>query len=263
MKSQKENTKYSLKNNSYIKQVLLLLFIIINSFSFANFEEANQLYIEGKYQEAVEKYEELLAEGKKSENLYYNLANSYYKTSRLGKSILFYEKTLKINPENKKARHNLQLANTKIEDALETLPELFFVSWWKKLLHLFSMSTWAWIAITFSWFSVIAFAFYLFVKKQLFKKSAFIKSFILGFIAILSMLIAGISSGKIFKTEEVILVAKTSYGKDAPNQKAANQELFHEGTKLLVKDKVADFYKVETSEGNTVWVNKSDFLIID
>ena len=252
-----------LKTLFFSKPLLLIVFLMANISIYANFEEANQLYLDGKYEEALKQYEELVSEGKKSENLYYNLANSYYKTGNLGKSILYYEKTLKINPENEKAKHNLRLANTKIEDALETLPELFFVKWWKKLVHFFSMNTWAWIAIAFSWFSVISFAFYLFSKKQLFKKSAFVKSFIFGFIAIVGMLIAGISSGKIFKTEEVVLVANTSYGKDAPSKNAANQELFHEGTKLVVKDKAGDFYKVETSEGNTVWVNKNDFLLID
>jgi len=243
---------------------LILVFITTSIFSYCstNFEQGNQFYLEGKYKEAIEVYEFIAENGLETENLCYNTANAYYKNGDLGKSILYYEKTLKINPNNTNAFHNLQLANTKIEKPLEILPDLFFVVWWKKLIHFFTMNTWAWIAISFSWFSVIAFGIYLFSKNLLFKKFAFYKSFIFGFIAIFAMIIAGISSGKIFKTKEVVLVVKSSQSKDAPSKTAANQELFYEGTKLEVKDEVNGFYKAITSEGLTVWVNAEYFWII-
>lgn len=246
----------------HIFSIVVFALISVTSYSSVLFDTANQLYIDGKYFEALEKYETLIKENKTSENLYYNIANSYFKTEQIGKSILYYEKALKINPNNTDAQHNLKLANIKIENKLEIPPKIFFISWWKKLIYFFSTNTWAWIAICFSWFSVIAFAFYLFSKNNLFKKTAFLKSFIFGFISIFGILIAGISSEKIFSKKEIVLIGKTSYGKDAPSDKATKQELFTEGIKLKVKDEVGGFYKVLTSEGNTVWVKKIDFLEI-
>lgn len=228
----------------------------------STFERANNLYENKKYSQALELYKSLLTDSVHSENLLYNIANVYYKTGSLGKSILFYEKVLKINPGNKNAYHNLSLANSKIEDKLEVLPDLFFVSWWKKIIHYFSINEWSWIAVAFSWFSVIAFAFYLFFKKLFIRKSGFYKTFVFGFISVVSLFIVLILSGKIFHTQEIILINKTSFGKDAPSKKAKNNELFHEGTKLEVMDKVGDFYKTKTSEGVVVWVLTNDFETI-
>lgn len=224
------------------------------------FEKANELYEKEQFSEALLSYKSVVEKGAKSENLYYNLANTYYKTGALGKSILYYEKTLKINPQNKSAFHNLRLANTKIEDKLEVLPDLIFTSWWKKLKYLFSANIWAWIAISFAWFAVLSFGFYLFSKNLLFKKAAFSKFIVFGIVSLLSILIAGIQSEKIFKTEEIVLINTSSYGKDAPSKNAGNQILFHEGTKLEVLDQVDGFYKVINTEGITVWVSLEDFL---
>lgn len=255
-----------------ITHIVLFMFLAMSSFAEGTnlkdtvtvsvFEKANVFFEKEQFSKALSSYESLVEKGAKSENLYYNIANTYFKNGALGKSILYYEKTLKINPQNNDAFHNLRLANTKIEDNLAILPDLFFVSWWKKLKHLFSINTWAWIAISFGWFSVMTFGFYLFSRNLLFKKAAFSKSILFGLVSLLSILIAGIQSEKIFKTEEIVLINSSSYGKDAPSENAANEILFHEGTKLEVLDQVDGFYKVINTEGNTVWVNSTDFLLV-
>lgn len=244
-----------------VKYLYTIVFLGIGVFSYgsADFEVGNDFYKNGEYSSAIDVYESLIDNNEISENLFYNLANAYFKNDELGFSILFYEKTLKVNPENKDAFHNLRLANTKIEDKLEVLPDLFFIAWWKKLMHYFSANNWAWIAIAFSWFSVIAFAFYLFSKNMLLKKSGFLKAFIFGFISIVSLLIAGVLSEKIFKKEEIVLINSSSYGKDAPSNNASKQGLFYEGIKLEVLDEVDGFYKIISSEGITVWVSAEDF----
>ncbi len=255
---------------SFNKLIHTITFVLFSIFVYGgnniskdtDFEKANLLYQNGEFEESLLIYEDLIEKGFKSENLFYNMANAYYKTGSLGKSILYYEKILKINPNNKNAIHNLRFVNTKIEDQLEVLPDLFFIAWWKSLIRFFSANSWAWIAIVFSWFSVIAFGFYLFSKKILFKKAGLIKAFVFGFISFLSMVISGIRAEKIFKKEEIVLIKKSTYGKDAPNVNGANQDLFYEGTKLEVVDKVKGFYKVKSSEGITVWVSSEDFLEI-
>lgn len=46
------------------------------------FNQANTLYIEGKYQEAISVYETILENGEHSTELYYNLGNAYYMNRR-------------------------------------------------------------------------------------------------------------------------------------------------------------------------------------
>ena len=71
--------------------------------------QANEAYLNSDYAGAVRLYESILDEGLFSMKLYYNLANAYFKTGEIGKSILFYKRALILSPSNDDIRHNLSL----------------------------------------------------------------------------------------------------------------------------------------------------------
>ena len=60
---------------------LLFLILAIN-YSYSqnsNFDEANMLYNEGRYIDAIDVYNKILDSGLHSSDLYFNIGNSYYK----------------------------------------------------------------------------------------------------------------------------------------------------------------------------------------
>lgn len=63
--------------------------------------------------ESIAAYEKLLQGGVESAALYYNLGNAYYRTGKIAASILNYERALKLDPNNKDAKYNLELVNSK------------------------------------------------------------------------------------------------------------------------------------------------------
>lgn len=75
---------------------ILYAFLLISQVFFAQngFEKGNALYQKGQYQQAVEEYENVIKEDKlQSAELYFNLANSYYKLNKVAPSIYNYEKS--------------------------------------------------------------------------------------------------------------------------------------------------------------------------
>jgi tetratricopeptide (TPR) repeat protein len=66
----------------------------------ANFVQGNLSYKEGDFLRAIEKYEGIIAQGKASGPLYYNLANAYYRQGDLGKAILNYERAKRLLPRD-------------------------------------------------------------------------------------------------------------------------------------------------------------------
>ena len=74
------------------------------------FSKANELYNQNAYDSAAVAYEDIINKGYSSAELYYNLGNTYYKMGNYPMSILYYEKSLKLDPNNEETKHNIGIA---------------------------------------------------------------------------------------------------------------------------------------------------------
>jgi tetratricopeptide (TPR) repeat protein len=77
------------------------------------FEAANKLYEQGRYSDAVNGYNQLLASGNVSEALYFNLGNAQFKLGQLGRAIASYREARQLAPRDGELRANLQFARTR------------------------------------------------------------------------------------------------------------------------------------------------------
>jgi tetratricopeptide (TPR) repeat protein len=80
------------------------------------FVRGNQLYEAGDFEEAATTYEETVARGVISSDLFYNLGNAYYKSGNLGRAVLSYERALRLAPRDEDARANLGLVQSMLRD---------------------------------------------------------------------------------------------------------------------------------------------------
>jgi tetratricopeptide (TPR) repeat protein len=71
---------------------------------------ANQLYGQGKYQEAAQIYEQLLSQGVVNSSVYYNLGNAYLKQGDHGRAILNYQRAARLSPRDPDIKANLAIA---------------------------------------------------------------------------------------------------------------------------------------------------------
>jgi tetratricopeptide (TPR) repeat protein len=76
------------------------------------FFRANGLYAEERYGEAAARYEQILADGLASGNLYFNLGNAYFKAGDLGRAILNYERARRLMPADPDLIANLGYARS-------------------------------------------------------------------------------------------------------------------------------------------------------
>jgi tetratricopeptide (TPR) repeat protein len=104
------------------------------------FDEANRLYQQGEYSEALEDYLHIVDSGLESGVLYFNIGNTYFKLGDLGHSILYYERAQRLLPRDADVRANLELARSLTADEITPLPRFWLfrvVGWW---VHLMSTS---------------------------------------------------------------------------------------------------------------------------
>lgn len=112
-----------------MKGIILSLFVVVSaacSVLAADapetlFQQAAQAYDENRYDEAITLYEQLLREGLRSPELYYNLGNAYYRSGDIGRAVLGYKRALVLAPRDADARHNLEFV-LKENDALTIEP---------------------------------------------------------------------------------------------------------------------------------------------
>jgi len=82
------------------------------------FLRANQDYREGKYQEAVKGYEQLIRNGHGGPRIQYNLGNAWFRMDELGRAILAYERARVAMPRDADLNFNLAHAQDQVVDAI-------------------------------------------------------------------------------------------------------------------------------------------------
>jgi Ca-activated chloride channel homolog len=84
----------------------------------ATYNLGNALYKQDQFEPATTKFESLLqkeTDPKILSKYYYNLGNSYFKSQKLEKSIEAYKQSLRLNPVDQDAKHNLFLAQNMLK----------------------------------------------------------------------------------------------------------------------------------------------------
>lgn len=86
-----------------------------------HFNIGDALYKKKKYQEALKSYQKaLIAEDVLLQSkAYYNIGNTLYRLGRLPESILAYKKALEINPNDMDAKYNLEFVRNKLKQNLK------------------------------------------------------------------------------------------------------------------------------------------------
>ena len=91
--------------------------VCINAQNDTVFNEGNTLYNQGKYAEAIKKYEALLDKNEHAVALYFNLANAHYKLNNIAPSVYYFEKAKLLSTDDKDIENNLVFAQNMTVDA--------------------------------------------------------------------------------------------------------------------------------------------------
>jgi len=242
-----------------MKQLLVMFLFFISANIYADevlFANANNLYTNGNYAEAISKYDSILSSNIESHELYYNLGNCYYKTGDWANAIWYYEKSLKIE-QNKKTVQNLALANLKIIDRIEPLPQLFYKKWLKNISQLFSIKIWQILALGCIWCFLIV--------KILSPLTDFRKnklSHILLLMGILSFFIANFSYTNTIAKKEGIIFSSTVIVNSAPTTNSTDLFSLHAGLKVEVIDEIGDWIEIKLTNGNTGWIKRNTYKLL-
>lgn len=247
----------------YKSGLYLLLLFLFPLLSSANnelesfFSKGNDYYAKAKYEEALKAYQQIINQGYESAEVYFNLGNTNYKLGDFPSAILNYEKAAKLSPGDEAVSINLQLANLKITDKIEAVPELFLSTWWKNFMLIFSAQEWSAIGVVLLILGFLLLIVYLFAIVLPVKKYAFYIGICLAVAGVFSVVISGLQQNYFKNNLNAIVFAGTLNVKSGPDDREKTVFVIHEGTKVEIKTRDKDWIEVELPNGNTGWINAS------
>ncbi len=248
------------------KIIISFTLAIISTLAFAgesnNMKLANDAYKAEKYALADSLYTQVMKNEGESAALFYNLGNAKYKQGEIAYAILYYEKSLKLEPDNEDTKFNLEMARSQTVDKIETMEKFVLTEWNESIQKGTTSNGWAkWSIFSFI-VALVLIGLYIFSPKVLIKKIAFFTALAALIFTFISFGYAKAQNKAKAQNESAIIVSPTVTGKSAPDDGGTDLFVLHEGTKVNVKSKLGDWMEIQMEDGNTGWIKSNKVEII-
>ncbi len=222
------------------------------------FVKANKFYQNEQFTRALQLYIDIEEKNSISDALYFNMANTYFKTNQVAPSIYYYEKALQLNPNDEDILFNLDYANRMIIDNIEPLPKSLGQKFRENVILKITYNTWAILAVIFALLFALFFLLYHFSNYTSKKRIFFIASIASAAIVLVNVFFANQNKKIIQSTKYAIVFAAQTDVKSAPTQTGEISFELHEGTKVKVLETLDNWKKIKLADGNTGWINAED-----
>lgn len=251
-----------------MKKIALLLIFTLLAVGYtmaepqADIQKANKAYQEGFYENAISLYEKVIHQGYTSSELYYNLGNAYFKTDQMPSAILYYERARKLDPNNEDILYNLKIANSKIIDKIDQLPQLFYQRWWSNVKQLFSPDEWAvnTIVLLFLFFAIAV--IFLLATSIRVRKILLTSGFIILFVTVLAFIISIQTYNYANNKREAIVYTASLPVKSSPEESGIDLFVIHEGLKVQIIDELSGWKEIRIDNGSKGWVKTESLKAI-
>lgn len=212
-------------------------------------------YEKGEFVQAITQYEGVLKLQGVSADLYYNLANAYYKTEKWGLAILNYEKALKLKPADDDIKANLAMANTKTVDKIEDVPQIFLKNWVDDVIYSMNLSTWGMLGILFFVLAIVSFCVYFWSREYNTRRVSFLLTFVFVVFAFVANLSAAHQKHYLLLEDHAIVLRPTVTVYSAPGTGSSEQFVLHEGSKVEIKDgSMSSWKEIQLLDGKVGWI---------
>jgi tetratricopeptide (TPR) repeat protein len=242
----------------------LIAFLILPFFSFANgmnrydslFALANKQYQDNAFGQAIDLYKQIIKLEIQTPEVLYNLGNAYYKDKNLGYAILYYEKAKLLAPNDDDINQNLAIANARIVDKIDVIPDFFIIRWILKLVNLLSSNNWAILSMVLFMVMLALFLLYFFSGTRLLKRIGFYSAFALLLVSMLAFW-CSFRRAKTYTGKAAAIVVEPSVAiKSSPDDEGNNVFMLHEGTRVIVIDSIENWKNIKLTDGNKGWVER-------
>jgi tetratricopeptide (TPR) repeat protein len=211
----------------------------------------------GHFDEAASIFSRIAGEGVTNDKLFYNLGNTYYKKNDLGRSILWYERALRLNPEDPDLKFNLEFVRSRVKDLGEDRTNSIFriLFFWKYAL---SEAAIRWAALI----SNGIFWILLTLQAMRRKRIPRLVTGVAGTLVLILALTAGVQYYENRFMKKAVILSEKVIVRSGWSEDATELFVLHAGTRVEVEKQERGYYRIYFSKGKIGWVKKETAEII-
>ena len=217
---------------------------------------ANTAYNAGNYAQAEECYTRIVEQGLHSAALYYNLANAHFKQDELGKAMLYYNRALRLRPNDEDIRHNLEYAEQSTKDSIEEIPEFFLKTWIKSLRGALSCTAWSILSLIMLVAALACGLLYLLAQRLSLRKTGFYLMTVTALLFVVTTAFAWSERNMLVERSEAIIMNSAVSIKSSPDRSATELFVLHEGTKVTIGETIDGWAEVRIADGRKGWIEQ-------
>lgn len=241
----------------------ILLLMLSLPLSAGSWDDGVAYYAGEDYASAFSAWSEIEAQGLESADLYFNMGNACFKLEDYSRAILYYERALRLSPEDADVLYNLEIAKSYTQDRIEVIPEMMISQFAHKMSRALSSDIWTILALVLLGVAVVCALVFFLSGLRRNRKLAFFGGIVVLLCSLMSFGFAQWQWKDYNKTNSAIVMKPVSPVKSSPGQ-TSSKDLFvlHEGTKVKVIDDLGEWKNIELSDGRQGWIPAADIEII-
>ena len=233
----------------------------------ASWEAGIKAYNAKEYDAAIEAFEAVVANGYASAEVYYNLANAYYKKGEgnvvsgrsfaggeLGRAVLNYRRALMLNPTHEDARYNLDIAIDRTDDIRE-VPNGVLAQLWHSMQGAMSANGWTILSIAMLFITLALVLVYMLSKSVVMRKVSFFTAIatLLLFITTTALALSQRSAHQ-SDNRGVLVCENTEAVHSEPNNYSKVIRTHSQGVTLKLLRSKGEWVEVQFADGEKGWV---------
>jgi tetratricopeptide (TPR) repeat protein len=220
---------------------------------------ANSAYSEGRWDEAVEDYEQISTMGLESPELYYNIGNAWFKAGDNARAVLNYERALKLDPSHEDARYNLEIVEGRIQDNIEPVPEFFLKEWLRNISQIMSSDSWAIFFIVLLGVTLGLFLVFLLAPSVIWRRVGFFTGIITLILMIFALSFSIWQKNDYLGHDEAVVMKTVTSVKSSPStDNSTDLFILHEGTKVTILETMGAWTNISLADGRQGWMKTTD-----
>lgn len=240
----------------------------------AHWHDGIEAYENRDYATAIDSFNQIILLGEASDDVYYNLANAYFKQGQqptlsrpfsggeLGYAVLNYHRALRLNPAMEDARYNLELAVDHTNDT-DGVPQSFISTLWHGLRNMMTTNGWTIVSIIMFACTLTLVMIYLLSERIALRKASFFTAIVVALCFLLSTLLATSSHYAVLNDNRaVVLCNDTTPVHASPDSASKIIRQPSQGVTVRISRSHGEWSEIIFADGEKGWIRNSAIELI-